>query len=99
MRPPDRAACGDALAHGLESVNPALRQTMYIDSYLAISSCRSRNPAAIPRLFGLAPQYCLDLLFLGLLGFAISFLLALGHFDLPWLDEDAVIAAELHIVA
>ena len=39
-------------------------------------------------------SYCLDLLFLGLLGFAISFLLALGHVDLLWVD-DAVIARRI----
>lgn len=78
--PPDRAALIDAFfARALEPVSPAHHFTLKV-AFLLLAGRQTRLPCR--SLLARRRSYSFDLRFLGLLGFPISFLLALGHVDL-----------------
>jgi hypothetical protein len=92
--PPDHGDLRERpFAHALECVSPADSFTSTLALLFLLAGREARLPSR--GLLAWRRSYCLDLLFLGLLGFAISFLLALGHLDLLWFDNDAVIARRI----
>jgi len=81
--------CENALLRALERVSSADRFTSTLALLFLLAGRETRLP--FRGLLAWRRSYCLDLLFLGLLDFPISSLLALGHIDLLWVDDDAVI--------
>jgi hypothetical protein len=66
-------------ARALEPVSPAHHFTLKV-AFLLLAGRQTRLPCR--SLLARRRSYSFDLRFLGLLGFPISFLLALGHVDL-----------------
>jgi hypothetical protein len=81
----------------LERVSSADRFTSTLALLFLLAGRETRLPSSGPLAW--RRSYCLDLLFLGLLGFAISFLLALGHVDLLWVMMTPSLHAAFHIFA
>ena len=82
-----------AFAHALERVSPADSFTSTRALLFLLAGREARLPSR--GLLAWRRSYCLDLLFLGLLGFPVTFLLALGHVDLLWVDDDAAIERQI----
>src|SRR2546421_4151623 len=68
------------LAHAFECVSPAHSFTSTLALLFLLAGREARSPSR--GLLAWRRSYCLDLLFLGLLGFPVTVLLALGHVDL-----------------
>jgi hypothetical protein len=79
--PPDRAALRERAFAALECVSPADSFTSTLALLFLLAGREARLPSR--GLLAWRSSYCLDLLFLGLLGLTISFFLTLGHFRSP----------------
>src|SRR5438874_1365133 len=91
--PRSRRSAGTSPCARARCVSPADSFTSALALLFLLAGREARLPSR--GLLAWRRSYCLDLLFLGLLGFPISFLLALGHVDLLWVDDDAVVASQI----